>query len=170
MNCLYGVQYINIIFIWGALYSLSIMLEKALPLPKLLLDLMNQGRWKHPGANKLKEVVPFITEPLIFLENRSEMERASGILMSEHEDENIFFSEYRGSKIETRDLPWIDVEKSIFIICNAYPGDDTGIALDYRYDLNHPRVIGSDWNSGKNCIYREISSNFKSFVKLLEIA
>lgn len=83
--------------------------------------------------------------------------------------ENILFSEYRGSSIAARGLPWIDVEKTLFIIINKWPGDDVGIALDYRTGLDHPRVIGGDWDTqdGRGIVYREITPDFPGFVKLL---
>jgi len=78
------------------------------------------------------------------------------------------FSEFRGSAIGERDLPWIDVEQSLFIICNRWPGDDVGIALDYRSGIDMPRVVGGDWHSGNNgVVYREISPTFDAFIQLL---
>lgn len=97
------------------------------------------------------------------------MDFNSGPLMGPDESEHAYFSEYRGALVGERELPWADVEKLIFIVVNERPGDDVGIALDYRTGIDTPRVIGMDWHSGKNCIYREISQSFEEFVELLEI-
>ncbi len=64
----------------------------------------------------------------------------------------VIFSEYRGSQVAFRDLPWIDVEKTVFIIINGRIGDDAGIALDYRTGIDTPRVIDSDWHTANGLV------------------
>lgn len=113
--------------------------------------------------------IHFIRDPIVFLGTKEEMLFESGALMKPDESEQAFFSEYRGSLVGNRELPWADVEKRLFIIVNQHPGDDVGIALDYRTGMHTPRVIGTDWHSDKNCIYRETSPSFEEFVELLEI-
>lgn len=128
---------------------------------------MAAGRWVHPGDDVMQKKVPFIRDPLIFLNSRDDMVCNSGPLMEPDEVAQETFSEYRGSIVGHRDLPWIDVEQSLFVICNRIPGDDVGIALDYRTGVNSPRVVGSDWQSGAACLYREINPSFDAFVELL---
>ena len=77
--------------------------------------------------------------------------------------------EYRGSLVAERALPWIDVELALFLMANKNPGDDVGIALDYRTGANSPRVIGTDWHSVGGCGYREICETFEEFAELLEL-
>lgn len=137
-----------------------------LPLPPLLIELIKRGRWVHPGEDVMRSRVPFITDPLVFLDSRAEMLFESSPLMGRSETESETFSQYRGSAVAARGLPWIDIEKTLFVICNKNPGDDVGIALDYRTGLNSPRVIGGDWRSG-SCIYHEICLTFDAFVELL---
>ncbi len=89
--------------------------------------------------------------------------------MGMHETENDFFSEYLGSVVPPRPLPWLDVEKALFLYCNRDPGYDSGIALDYRPGLDYPRVIASDWNSSSTgVVYREIAESFQAFVVMLQ--
>lgn len=50
----------------------------------------------------------------------------------------------RGGSQETPvELPWLDVEQAFFIAVNRVPGDDVGLARDYRTDAHDPRVVGS---------------------------
>ena len=87
--------------------------------------------------------------------------------MDPEESESEIFAEYRGSLVGPRDLPWIDVEKALLILCNKWPGDDVGIAIDYRPGLEEPRVIGGDWHSGERIEYRDVSATFPAFVEML---
>lgn len=141
--------------------------RRELFLPSTLIELIESGRWVHPSDQVMLSKIPFIRDPLVFLGSKENMIFESGPLMSPDEAENKMFSEYRGSVFDKRDLPWIDVEKTLFIICNKWPGDDVGIALDYRTGNESPRVVGGDWHSGEGCIYREISPSFDRFVEYL---
>lgn len=38
-----------------------------LPLPPLLLQLLAEGRWRHPGEAALRQAIPWIEDPLDFL-------------------------------------------------------------------------------------------------------
>jgi hypothetical protein len=120
------------------------MCLRQLPLPGLLLTMLEDGRWKHPGDEVMVVKVPFIGDPLLFLSSIESMLFNSGPLMARNAAEDSRFSEYLGSQVSFRDLPWIDVEKTVFIIMNEPIGDDAGIALDYRIGIDTPRVIGSD--------------------------
>ncbi len=142
-------------------------MQRNLPLPQMLIELIETGRWVHPGDDVMFAKIPFIQDPLNFLGSKDNMVFESGLLMGHNEIEQEVFSEYRGSVIGERGLPWVDVEQSLFIICNKWPGDDIGTALDYRTGLNSPRVIGGDWRSGNKCIYHEISPTFDAFVELV---
>ena len=65
-------------------------------------------------------------------------------------------------------LPWLDVEMAILVAVNRFPGDDLGIALDYRTDTADPRVVASDWDPGPGgCRWREVAPSFSKFVQLL---
>jgi hypothetical protein len=138
-------------------------------LPALLLRLIAAGRWKHPGVEALQVAAPFISEPLVFLETREQMEQQSGPLMGLAESENSRFSEYRGSQtVGMRGLPWMDVELSINFAINERPGDDVALALDLRTSTSDPRVIGTDWYSNPGrCMWREVAPRFSEFCRVV---
>ena len=139
------------------------MKQASLQLPILLKDLIATSMWIHPGDKRIRELIPFIEEPIDFLKSKDQMDFNCGPLMAQNEMENYFFHEYRGSAFPCgRDLPWIDVEKSVMIAVNRRIGDDLGIALDYRTIAEDPRVIGSDW-SDEGCSWREIAPTFSTF-------
>ena len=140
-----------------------------LPLPPLLLEMMEDGRWNHPGTEVITQLAPFIREELEFRTSQNQIQTEE-CLMGPDEAENELFHEYRGSRISApRDLPWIDIEKSALIAINRIPGDDIAIALDYRTSMTDPRVIGTEWIDGINCgcFWREISSSFTALAKLV---
>lgn len=146
-------------------------LRRRFQLPSLLVKLMNSGDWSRADPERVKRCVrcvPFIQDPLVILETFDSMLRNSGPLMRHDQSEDEIFHEYRGSCSPARPLPWIDVERTIFIMCNERIGDDCGIALDYRLDVNQPRVIGSDWHSGMNGVqYRQIADSFSDFASAI---
>lgn len=139
---------------------------KILPIPKLLIELSETGKWKHPGDDLMFEKIPFIKESLVFLDIEHEQDLSVFLL---DKSEEYTFGLYRGSVIDERELPWLDVEKSRIILCNKYPGDDVAIALDYRIDESDPCVVGSEWLNDQRIIWREISPDFRSFSELIGI-
>lgn len=144
------------------------MKDDTLPLPDLLVELIRTGRWAHPGAAKLRAAVPCIEDELVFLGSEQIPGTRAWALMGPEEHENAMFAEYRSSRAEPRDLPWIDVEMKLFVMCNKVPGDDCGVALDYRTGLARPRVIASDWSAGR-LRYREIAPSIEGLVETLGI-
>ena len=141
--------------------------------PPLLLELMKTGRWKQPSDEKISQLVPFLKEPVDFLLSIEEIHRESVHLLSLVDDTKLsdVFHEYKGSAAATRDLPWLDVEKTLFIAVNRNSGDDIAIALDYRTSLDDPRVVASDWWSEDNTkhFWKEVEVQFSEFVKKLGI-
>jgi len=142
-----------------------------LPLPPLLVLLMQQGQWVHPGDAKLRELIPFLVEPVDFLKSPERMATQWIVPFADDPRGAEVFRVLRGSRAPgPSDLPWLDVELSIFIALSAVTGDDTGIALDYRLDKRDPRVVAGDWNSsGNKCYWREVSRTFSQFVELLRL-
>ena len=140
-----------------------------LQLPPLLLEMMDDGRWKHPGTDAMMQIAPFIRGELQFRASQYLIPTGE-CLMGPEEHENRIFHEYRGSKIaETRDLPWIDVEKSALIAINQIPGDDVALALDYRTSMTAPRVIGTEWIDGPDggCFWREVAPSFAELARMI---
>ena len=138
--------------------------------PPLLVELMNTGRWKQPSDEKIKQVIPFLLEPVDFLLDVDGIRRESSGVLADMSDMSEFFHEYRGSKTSEKDLPWLDVDRALFVAVNRVAGADIAIALDYRTDVNDPRVVASDWWSGnKTHCWREVESRFSDFVRKLGI-
>jgi hypothetical protein len=147
------------------------VLRRSLKLPVPLAAMIQSGMWRHPGAYVLRRKIPFITDPLVVLQTFDQMVREGYPLMGRDSIEDPQYCEYRGSQIGLRELPWIDVEKTLFIMCNERIGDDVGIALDYRHSLTEPRVVGGDWHSSPGgIIYRLIANNFAEFAKSIRLS
>jgi hypothetical protein len=139
-----------------------------LPVPELLSALSRDGQWVHPGDARLREVIPFLVDPVVFLSTPEEMSRESSGRLADDSRLSPVYHMARGSRAtEPIELPWLDVERSFLIAVNRWPGDDTAIALDYRTDVLDPRVVAGDWESGRGCVWREVSPTFSTFVRLL---
>ncbi|MEM6697912.1 MAG: hypothetical protein AAF806_18780 [Bacteroidota bacterium] len=136
-----------------------------LPLPELLVHLLEDNKWNHPGELRIKKVIPFFKEEIIFLQSVREMELESHILS---ESDGFFFEADSNKNPKANNLPWLDTSLSFFIAVNKSIGADIGIALDYRTSIENPRVIGNNWHSNiSGCPWQEISSTFEEFVNLL---
>ena len=140
-----------------------------LPLPDLLVSLMRTGQWRHPGDSKLTELIPFLADPVDFLTIEGMARESSGFLADEP-DMSTLFHEVRGSRVDGPvELPWRDVERSFFVAVCRFPGDDVGIALDYRTSESDPRVIASNWEEGHRCRWTEVATSFSRFVDMMEL-
>jgi hypothetical protein len=146
-----------------------------LTMPPLLIALIQSGRWRHPGDDKLLQVIPFLQGPVDFLDIASMRSESSGHLAN-HPDSSRLFREVRGNDPKSGHplgLPWRDVEKSFFIAVNRVHGDDLGIALDYRTDPSDPCVIASEWlwgESTRGVFWREVRPTFSEFVRALGLS
>jgi hypothetical protein len=140
-----------------------------LPLPPLLLQLLAEGRWRHPGDAILRAAIPWIEDPLDFLLPPYELAFESmWATMFGHGDHAAWMHLVRLSQSQTSiSLPFLDVEQAVFIIENLHPGDDQGIALDYRTSHVDPRVVASDWVVAVGCVWREVAPTFSDFVEQL---
>jgi hypothetical protein len=138
-----------------------------LPLPSLLIEMLRSGRWLHPGDEALKRLIPFLDDPISFLQDVETMRRES----PKHFAGDLAMArtfQFVDNPAEGSDLPWLDVHRAVFIAVNRVPGDDVAIALDYRTDLANPRVIASDWDDEKGvCRWREVAPSFSAFVERL---
>lgn len=136
--------------------------------PPLLTELINTGRWKQPSDEIIHRVIPFLQEPMDFLLEVDAMQRESTGFLADSPDMAELFHVYRGSKIPERELPWLDVDKALFIAVNRVAGADLGIVLDYRTGLQDPRVVASDWQTEDNTHHwREVENRFSDFVQKL---
>lgn len=141
-----------------------------LPLPQLLLHLLDSGRWKTPDDQVMRVKIPRLKEPVDFLGSVEQIAFESQGFLSDDERTAILFHEYRGSSGIQKPLPWRDVERSLLIAVNRELGADLGIALDYRPGLEDPSVLISDWWTGDHtCHWHEISKTFSEFASLLKL-
>lgn len=136
-----------------------------LPLPPCIISLMDNGRWVHPGDVVVKKAIPFLNEPVDFLSVDS-MEFESSGHLADDPGSSLLFHEMRGSdSVIVPDFPWRDVSRSFFIAVNRIPGDDIGIALDFRRGVeSDPSVIASDW-SNRTCEWRLVSDSLSEFLQ-----
>ena len=150
---------------------------RGLALPRLLAGLLDSGRWRHPGDDVLRAVVPWFEDPLDFLNSPGEMARESWFLYedgtADDPRDSALFHVVRGSVAGPGDLPWLDIEQAFDIAVSRRPGDDVSIALDYRTDPSDPRVVGSDAWTGQDqtgrfqYVWREVAPTFTAFAEAL---
>jgi hypothetical protein len=140
-----------------------------LPLPPLLISLIQQGKWKHPGEDVLHSVIPFLHDKMDFMtpeQRRSETEGQLEIVDLPIQLPHM--RQARGSKASTPlDLPWLDVEKMVFLAIGQQRGDDEAIALDYRTSTADPRVIACESRAYDGFYWREVTPTFTEFVERL---
>jgi hypothetical protein len=151
-----------------------------LALPELLAGLLDSGRWRHPGDDVLRAVVPWFEYPLDFLHSPGEMRRESYFLYEDGSADDPrdsgLFHVVRGSAAGPGDLPWLDVEQAFNIAVNRRLGDDVAIALDYRTGPSDPRVVGSDmWTSQHQTgriqyVWRQVAPTFSAFAEALGLS
>jgi hypothetical protein len=141
-----------------------------LPLPTLLLELLDSGRWKTPDDQLMRAKIPSLKEPVDFLRSVEHIAFESQGFLADDERTASLFHEYRSSTGVEKSLPWRDVEKSLLIAVNREIGADLGIALDYRSGTGDPSVLISDWWTGDHtCHWREVTKTFAEFVSLLRL-
>ncbi|WP_246274211.1 hypothetical protein [Phytohabitans houttuyneae] len=144
---------------------------RGLVLPVLLIQLIETGRWKHPGEPALARAMPWFEDQLDFLTDAHEMERQSRALdrlADDEESSRLFRLVRRRGSEGSVDLPWLEVEHAILIAVSHYAGDDTAVALDYRVDPANPRVVGSDiWTVSGRYQWRTIAPTFAAFANAL---
>jgi hypothetical protein len=150
---------------------------RGLALPPLLAGLLDSGRWRHPGDDVLRAVVPWFEDPLVFLRSPDAMRLGSWWLYedgsADDPRDSALFHVVRGSVAGPGDLPWLDVEQAFNIAVSRRPGDDVAIALDYRTDPSDPRVVGSDaWTrqpeTGRiQYAWRQVAPSFSAFAEAL---
>jgi hypothetical protein len=135
----------------------------------LLSELISAEQWVNPSTSKIRRNAPFVNDPLVFLTGYEIMIFESRSLMGDEELENSVFHEYLGFQFEdVRSLPWLDVDRSLFIAVNENPRDDVGFALDFRTSSTGPRVVADEWVDG-GCVWKRVASTFSSFVFRLEL-
>ncbi|MER5606446.1 hypothetical protein AB0F93_09940 [Micromonospora tulbaghiae] len=146
---------------------------RGLVVPDLLLVLLREGRWNHPGEPAVARVMPWFHDPLDFLGSTEQMERESQSLdrlIQDDETAELFRCTREPTATGAVELPWLDVDRAFFIATAQYAGDDTAIALDYRTNSADPRVVASDvWTSSAPYTWRTVAETFSEFVAELRL-
>ena len=116
-------------------------------MPELLVAMIRDGRWVHPGDARLREVMPFLVDPVDFLRSPEAMAFESSGHLADDPQLSARFHLVRGSRVvEPVELPWLDADRSFFVAVNRWPGDDVAIAP--RLPHRCPRSSGRRWRLG----------------------
>lgn len=146
---------------------------RGLVVPHLLLVLLRESRWNHPGVPAIARVMPWFRDPLDFLGSAQQMEQESESLdrlIQDDEMAALFRIAREPAATGTVELPWLDVDRAFFIAMARYAGDDTAVALDYRTSSSDPRVIASDaWTNSAPYAWRTVAQTFSEFVAELRL-
>ena len=139
-------------------------------LPTLLLAMIDDGRWKHPGDEVMQRTIPFLRDAVDFL-TIDGMRRESTGRLADDPDLSKLYHERRGNKSsEPIELPWLDADKAVFIAVNRVAGEDVAIVLDYRGNPSDPRIVASNWTTDYSaCLWREVAVTFSDFVRMIGI-
>jgi hypothetical protein len=135
-----------------------------LPLPQQLIELVAAGRWRHPGDSVLQSAIPFLRDPVDFLESFERIERESSGLVT-YDLMALGIRREHGAVVC---WPMLDGNRAILIAVCRFAGDDVAIALDYREDANVPRVVASHWHDSGQCEWQIVAPTFAAFVQVLE--
>ena len=141
-----------------------------LPLPDLLVELIDTRRWKTPrGVARLGELAGFHKPRRLEFMKPSQMQRETDALIALFdqgyaETYNLLRSQPNQS---TPDDPRRMDVRQLVVIANNW--DEEGICLDYRPGLAHPRVVAGMWPDDKDAPMRwqVIAADFPAFAELI---
>jgi hypothetical protein len=140
---------------------------RELPVPDLLVKLIAEGRWRHPGDDIIRRIVPMVVEPLIFLGSIERMDSESRTSVADDPQLSTIFRLYRGRLADARlELPWLDIDRAFFVAVNKNIGDDVAIALDFRTGVADPRVVASEYRDHEYW-WRTVAPSFSQFVAMM---
>lgn len=138
-----------------------------LPLPTLMIELINQGRWKRPDDTKRLELVTKIPESynLDFLSikyMRFESENLDHLINDEKASN--LYNVASSKKLEKPivDLSILDVDMSILFAINSF---EDSLCFDYRYSLTNPKVVAGLFGIEKSKKWVVVAENFEIFAE-----
>jgi hypothetical protein len=140
-----------------------------LPLPALLVEMIEARRWKAPrNLNRLAEIAGFKKARKLDFMKPEQMQRETDALIALYEQG---FAEKYGlllseeGKTAPDDPTRVDV-RLVVVIANNW--DEEGICLDYRPGLAKPRVMAGMWPDDEDALmhWRVIARDFPEFVEL----
>jgi len=137
-----------------------------LPLPKDLLGLIEQGRWKSPNPIVMKSIIEGCLSGEFHFNSIKSMQRESDM---KHRITDKEFSKQRGLASSTllgmsiEETNILDIDNAIMIAQN-YDGE--AICLDYRLSLENPRVVASTWKDRYHMEWHVIAPDFPTFIAM----
>lgn len=151
---------------------------RGLAVPTLLLEMMGDGRWRHPSEQALDKVMPWRDEPLQLFLTPDQMQKETADLARVTKDDElarIFWVARGGAQAEPAGLPWLDLDFAVLIGTARY-SDCVAIALDYRTTgAAEPRVVafgeeGVDLHQGdrRPLGWRVVMPTVSAFVAALD--
>ena len=151
----------------------TILEIRGMRFPPAFIELWLAGKWQQPDEDLIRSLIPWLQGPIEFIEVMHWMVGENREPLADYPDDTRMFREYRGSiSPDKTDLPWLDVEKSLFIAVNRIHGDDLAIALDFRSSMENPRVVASYWcGEYKDCHveWRLVTETFSEFLTRLNM-
>ena len=127
-------------------------------LPTLLTQMIEDRTWNQDIDPIVRDLYPTIEDPLMILTSEESIRHTSKIYPTSKK-EHASAHEYYGTHTTQRDLPWIDMEKLLFIAVSYEFGGDEAIALDYRNSSDSPSVVASSWTDNV-CSWIQIAPSF----------
>ncbi|MCP4539578.1 MAG: methyltransferase domain-containing protein [Chloroflexi bacterium] len=139
-------------------------------LPKLLLDLLEQGRWKRPcDTTVLSQLTGSEhADDFSFLDvDGMRRETNSEHLINDEKLAHIYgLASSKRKGIPITDPTILDVDNSVLIAINW---EEEAICLDYRTSYDDPRVVVSVWEGNQPARWKVVAPDFSSFVSRLNL-
>ncbi|TQJ22477.1 hypothetical protein FBZ33_2730 [Micromonospora sp. A202] len=142
-----------------------------LPLPGPLIRLLNSGRWRHPGDRALRQLIPWLDDPLDFMTTIDELCLHNRLIAQLDAGTMQFFQIRRGGAGQPIAMPWLDLDQAVFIAECRYAGDDIAVALDYRTSPIDPRVLATDTATlaQQHLSWRQVTPTLSQFIDALHL-
>jgi len=141
-----------------------------LPLPDLLVELIETRRWKTPReVARLAELAGFKKPRRLDFMKPEQMRRETDALVALYEQgyaETYNLLRSTPGQSAPDDPGRVDV-RLLVVIANNW--DEEGICLDYRPGLAHPRVVAGMWPDEEDSPmrWRVIAADFPAFAELI---
>ena len=138
------------------------------PLPPLLQELIEQGRWRRPtNVTTLEKITGSqYAEDFKFMDVEGMRRESRPTHLVEDQKiasvYNLASSKLSGSPIMDDEI--LDIDKSI---CIAVNWSEEAICLDYRPSNSNPRVMASVCKDGSFTRWKTIAPDFETFATLL---
>ncbi|MER7420401.1 hypothetical protein ABT346_27080 [Micromonospora peucetia] len=142
-----------------------------LPLPGPLIRLISSSRWRHPGDWALRQLTPWLDDPLDFMTTIDELRLHNRLIAQLDADTMQFFQIGRGSAGQPIAMPWLDLDQAVFIAVCRYAGDDIAVTLDYRTSPTDPRVLATDTATiaQQHLSWRQVTPTLSQFINALHL-